>query len=129
MKGLKINVKAAQSIKLDLSNGVHSNENFNERNTFSKIFENIFISSYRQATDKHFLISNKITHIVNCAYGSNSIQQIHIEEVKYLNLFLKDDPGYDFIYEIFSSINFIENAKKNQGNILIHCHEVIQNIN
>lgn len=124
MKGLKINVKAAQTIKENTSFTASKNLNTNERNEFSKIFDNIYLSSYRQATDKNFLKNYKISHIINCAHGSKAIQQVNIEEIKYLDLVLKDDPGYDFIYEIFSSINFIENAINSQGNILIHCHEV-----
>jgi hypothetical protein len=125
MKGLKINVKAAQSIKFNKENEIETNININERYIFSKIFDKIYISSYRLASDINFLNKYKITHIINCAFASNSIQIINREQIKYLNLLLKDDPGYDFIYEIFSSINFIENALKIQGNILIHCHEVI----
>ncbi len=126
MKGLKINIKAAQCIKdIPISrNEINNIKNTNDRYIISKILENIFISCYRLANDVNILKSNKITHVINCAYGSDFIQKIKIDEIKYLNLYLKDEPGYDFFYEIFSSINFIENALKNQGNILIHCHEV-----
>ena len=123
MKGLKINVKSAQSIKEDPTNKLILSSQ-SERYKFSKIFDDIYVSSYRQASDKNFLENNKITHIINCANGSKSIQQVNFEGIKYLDLFIKDDPGYEFIFEILSSINFIENAKKTQGNILIHCHEV-----
>lgn len=123
MKGLKINVKAAQQIKNELI--IEKNEEyFTERFQCSKIFDNIYLSSYRHAVDKTFLQNQNITHIINCASGSNNFSSIQFENFQYLNLYLNDDPGYDFIYEIFCCIEFIESAVKREGKILIHCHEV-----
>lgn len=124
MKSLKVNVKAAQQIK-----GVHEIDNkendilFN-KNECSKICENIYLSSYRHSIDKSFIKNNSFTHIINCAIASKNYSPIHFDKMEYLNLDLKDDPGFDILYSIFCCIDFIENALKKNGKILMHCYEV-----
>lgn len=125
MKGLKINVKAAQNIKEDKNTkSCLRNELIENRSECSKIYENIYLSSYRNAIDNHFIINNCFTHIINCAYGSKNFVPKIFDNIEYLSLDLKDDPSFDIIYAIFSCIDFIENAIKKQGKILIHCYEV-----
>jgi len=125
MKGLKINVKAAQSIKNDPNTkSCFKNEMIENRSECSQIYENIYLSSYRNAIDNNFIIGSCFTHIINCAFGSKNFVPKILEGIEYLSLELKDDPSFDIIYSIFSCIDFIENAIKQRGKILIHCYEV-----
>ncbi len=125
MKGLKVNVKAAQNIKEDQNTGNYlKNELMENKSKSSKIFENIYLSSYRNANDDIFIINNCFTHIINCAFGSRNFMQRVFEGIEYLTLELKDDPGFEIIFSIFSCIDFMENAIKSKGKILIHCYEV-----
>ncbi len=124
MKGLKINVKAAQNIKENIHQRCLRNEFDRSRSECSEILENIYLSNYRNAIDNQFIINNCFTHIINCAFGSKNYGSKIIENIEYLSLDLKDDPSFDIIYGIFSCIDFIENAIKVQGKILIHCNEV-----
>ncbi len=126
MKGLKVNVKAAQSLKEDPnSRSCLKNEHIENRSECSEIFENIYLSSYRNANDNSFIINNCFTHIIDCAFGSRNFMHKVFDGIEYLSLDLKDDPGFEIIFAIFSCIDFIENAIKSRGKILIHCYEVL----
>ncbi len=48
----------------------------------------------------------------------------YFPEIQYLLLDIKDEPGFDLIYSIFQTIDFIENCLKENGRVLIHCFEV-----
>ena len=110
--------------------------NNNNRASISKITDNIYTSGYLVAKDIAFLIKNNFTHVINCSRGSSMecpndeiIKSQNYEKspsIKYLPIFLRDDPGADIIHCFFQAIDFIESDnKKNNKIILIHCIEGI----
>jgi protein-tyrosine phosphatase len=113
----------------------HINNN-NNRSSISQITENIFTSGYLVAKDISFLLNNNFTHVINCSRGSSmespndeSAMSNNYEKspsIRYLPIFLRDDPGADLINCFFQTIDFIESDnEKNNKKILIHCIEGI----
>ena len=83
-----------------------------------------------------FLLNNKFTHVINCSRGSSMespndeiVKSQNYEKspsIKYMPIFLRDDPGADIINCFFKAIDFIESKNdKNNKKILIHCIEGI----
>ena len=117
------------------------NQNINEqkeqtKNTISKITDNIYISGYLIGKNIPFLKENNFTHVINCCVGSSSelndlnedsIKQIYERNnIKYLSIYLRDDPEVDIFYHFFQVINFLESEeKKGDEKILFHCKEGI----
>ena len=112
-------------------------DNNNNRSIISKITENIYTSGHLVAKDIPFLLKNNFTHVINCSRGS-SMETTNDESaeannydkspsIKYLPIFLRDDPGADIIQCFFQTIDFIENEKESNKpkKILIHCIEGI----
>ena len=109
------------------------------RNSISKITENIYISGYLIGRDIPYLKKNKFTHVINCSQGSslsNSTQEVDKNRdlskiysennIKYLSLFLRDDPELDIFYHFFQVIQFLEcKADYTNKKILFHCIEGI----
>ena len=110
--------------------------NNNNRASISQITINIFTSGYLVAKDITYLIKNNFTHVINCSRGSSMetpndeiVKSQNYEKspsIKYLPIFLRDDPGADIINCFFQAIDFIESDnKKINKKILIHCIEGI----
>ena len=112
------------------------NDNNNKSN-LSKITDHIYTSGYLIAKDIPFLLKNNFTHVINCSRGS-SMETSNDEvsdannynkspSIKYLPIFLRDDPGADLIKCFFQTIDFIENEDESNKTkkILIHCIEGI----
>jgi hypothetical protein len=125
MKGLKINLKLASQIPCDqFSKNIEDDKKAKFECTH--IIDNIYVSGYSISQDYEYLTKNSFTNILNCASGSKNFKSELHSGIEYLLLDLKDDPEFDIIYAIYLTIDFIENnVKKNGGNILIHCYEVI----
>jgi hypothetical protein len=121
MKNLKLNIKLAQNIKVEKP----EEPDKSSKQDFSEINNQIYLSSYHKANDYDFLKNIGITHIINCASGSKNFKSLYFEDIKYLLLDIKDEPGYDIIHPIFLTIDFIESAILAGGKVLIHCFEVI----
>ena len=109
----------------------------NNKSSLSKITDIIYTSGYLVAKDIPFLLKNNFTHVINCSRGS-SMETSNDEvtdannydkspSIKYLPIFLRDDPGADLIKCFFQTIDFVENEKesKKKKKILIHCIEGI----
>ena len=140
MKNLKgkfqLKIKIPQKDKKEEEKNLSQINNNNNRASISKITDNIYTSGYLVAKDIPFLIKNNFTHVINCSRGSSMetpndeiIKSQNYEKspcIKYLPIFLRDDPGADIIQCFFQAIDFIEsdNNKANKK-ILIHCIEGI----
>ena len=109
----------------------------NNKSSLSKITDIIYTSGYLVAKDIPFLLKNNFTHVINCSRGS-SMETSNDEvtdannydkspSIKYLPIFLRDDPGADLITCFFQTIDFVENEKESNKpkKILIHCIEGI----
>ncbi len=119
MKNLKLNIKLAQNIQSTDRRDDHSS-----KLECTKVIENIYLSSYHISADLGMLKNIGITHIINCATGSRHFKNVFFDELEYLLLDIKDEPGYDLIYSIYLTIDFIEKCINYGGKILIHCFEV-----
>ncbi len=123
MRSLKINTKVTTNNPLLQHESISMNENHFSKAECHQILDNIYLSSYKWAQDKDFLTSNNFTHILNCAVGSRNFKNETYENFNYLLLDLKDDPGFDIIFAIYSTIDFLERGR-DKGKVLIHCVEV-----
>ena len=108
----------------------HINNN-NNRSSISQITDNIFTSGYLVAKDISFLLNNNFTHVINCSRGSSmespndeSAMSNNYEKspsIRYLPIFLRDDPGADLINCFFQTIDFIESDnEKNNKKMLMY---------
>ena len=125
MKGLKINTKIITKIDPKSENLDEPMPMKNHKLECSHIFDNFYISGYNVSLNKELLLKENFTHIVNCAAGSQNFKPEIFSEFEYLLLDVKDDPGFDIIYAIYMTIDFLEKAVSKNGKILIHCVEVI----
>ncbi len=124
MKGLKINTKIITKIDTKHKLETLDEPMKNHKLECSHIFDNFYISGYNVSLNKELLIKENFTHIINCAAGSQNFKPEIFSEFEYLLLDVKDDPGFDIIYAIYMTIDFIETAVSKNGKILIHCVEV-----
>ena len=140
MKNLKgkfqLKIKIPKKDNKEDENNLSKINNNNNRASISQITINIFTSGYLVAKDITYLIKNNFTHVINCSRGSSMetpndeiVKSQNYEKspsIKYLPIFLRDDPGADIINCFFQAIDFIESDnKKINKKILIHCIEGI----
>ena len=140
MKNLKgkfqLKITIPKNDQLEEEKNLSKINNNNNRTSLSQITENIFTSGYLVAKDITFLLNNNFTHVINCSRGSSMespneelLKSQNYEKspsIKYLPIFLRDDPGADIINCFFQAIDFIESDyKKRNKKILIHCIEGI----
>lgn len=79
--------------------------------------QNIYIGNYGDATNKGFLKSLGITHIVNCA---SEIENAFPQAFAYYNLYMNDNQE-EFVSHLFNPVLlWIQEAVK-KGRVLIHC--------
>lgn len=124
---LKINVKAAVKVQKEVLDKTINMVLLNEemKNQCNLIDENIYLSNYKYASNKEYLNSNEITHIVNSAAQSNSYTPVFFDDICYLALNIRDDPSYNLISNFYKCIEFLELCIKAKNKVLIHCFEVI----
>ncbi len=140
MKNLKgkfqLKIKIPKNDNKEEDKNLSQINNNNNRSSISQITDNIYTSGYLVAKDMTFLLNNKFTHVINCSRGSSMespndeiVKSQNYEKspsIKYMPIFLRDDPGADIINCFFKAIDFIETKNdKNNKKILIHCIEGI----
>jgi len=129
MKGLKLNIKAAERVGKEINQSIIDTNKINDevKAQCNHIFGNIYLTSYKKAQDKDYLKNNDFTHIVNCALSSKSFIPVYFDEFQYLNLDLKDEPGFDLLSVLYKFIQYIEQISSESANnrILVHCYEGI----
>ena len=114
------------------------NTNQIAKNLMSKITDNIYISGYLIGQNISYLKDNNFTHVINCCEGSSltssdynnskeSLAQLYTRNnIKYLSIYLRDDPEVDIIYHFLKIINFLESEDQIESKkILFHCVEGI----
>ena len=84
-----------------------------------EIIPHLFLGSIGSASNLKQLQNFKITHIVCCASG---IKNFFPDDFKYINLNLLDSEKEDIKQYFKESFDFIDEAIKNGGNVLVHCH-------
>ena len=133
----KIQLKIAIPKNKEEEKNISLVDNNNNKSSLSKLTENIYTSGYLVAKDIPFLLKNNFTHVINCSRGSSmespndqSSEANNYDKspsIKYLPIFLRDDPGADIINCFFQTIDFIESKEESNKpkKILIHCIEGI----
>ncbi|XP_015586239.1 dual specificity protein phosphatase 3 isoform X2 [Cephus cinctus] len=91
------------------------------------VYPGIFVGDEGAARSKWYLKTIGITHVLNAAEGKH-FGYVHTNEkyyedtnIKYLGLPLADVPSVDISKYFYTSADFIEDALKNGGNVLVHC--------
>ncbi|CAH1393707.1 unnamed protein product [Nezara viridula] len=93
-----------------------------------QVYENLFIGDRNAAMSKPFLRMSGITHVVNTAEGSG-IGMVNTDEdyykklgIKYMGLRLMDLSVTNVLKHFEDVANFIDEALKNKGKVLVHCY-------
>ena len=85
----------------------------------SELDPGLFVSSDLIARDFKKLKENGITHVINCA--ANVCRNYFPDDFNYLHFFLKDSKSESIECVFYRCIDFINNAKKSGGKVLVHC--------
>ena len=84
----------------------------------SLILPFIYLGSYRNACDKKEINNLNISYVLNCAVECYD----HFpKNIKYCHIKLNDLPYFNILPFLNTATDFIEEARKNNKNILVHC--------
>ena len=84
----------------------------------SKIFNWLFLGSYRNACNKQEIKDIGINYVLNCAI---ECMESFPAGIKYCHLKLSDSPSFKIIHYLEKATSFINQAQINNGVILVHC--------
>jgi atypical dual specificity phosphatase len=84
----------------------------------SQITENIWISDIASAYNYDKLKDIGITHVLTIVLGISPVFPDHFQ---YMNIPAQDIPDQDLQQYFLDATNFIDNAIKNNGKVLVHC--------
>ena len=84
-----------------------------------EIIPHLYIGTVGSATNLKQLEKYKITHIICCA---QIVKSFFPNKFKYLNLNILDSDKTNIKQHFEKSNEFIDEAMKNNGNVLVHCH-------
>ena len=85
----------------------------------SEIFPWIYLGNFLNANNAEEIRQLKIKYILNCAL---EVKVFNLpKEIKYCHLNIIDNPKENLLQYFDKAFNFIEMARQNQCNILIHC--------
>jgi len=90
--------------------------------TASKINDNIYISNLPSAFNKEALQAEGITHILNLILG---IDSIYPDDFIYKNIPARDVARQDLSQYFLECVQFMDEAIKNGGKVLVHCSQGI----
>ncbi|XP_063789387.1 dual specificity protein phosphatase 19 isoform X2 [Pseudophryne corroboree] len=79
----------------------------------------LLLGSQDVAQDLDVLKKYKVTHILNVAYG---VENVYPDEFTYKKLCILDLPETDIVSYFPECFDFIEQAKKEDGVLLVHCN-------
>lgn len=92
-------------------------------NRLYKVQNGLYIGTVYAARNYEKLKEHNITHIVN---ATPQIELCHFKDkIKYFELNIVDSKDEKLLNHFEKVNNFIHNAIKNNGNVLIHCYEGI----
>lgn len=86
-------------------------------NGMNKVMPGLFIGNIRDAKDTGQLSEHNITHILAIHDDARPL----IETLIYKCIDVADSPGQNIADYFHDSIEFIHNARKDGGNVLVHC--------
>ena len=83
----------------------------------SKITDNLYLGTYKDALNLTFLQDHDITHIVNASKERN----FYPHRIKYRSIYIDDTPESDISAYFEPTSKFIDKAICASGNVLVHC--------
>ena len=110
---IKMNLK--EELNMD-NNEIKKEEDYNEI-----IKDFLYISGYKTASTVSDLQNLKITNIINCS--GDLCENLSFSGINYLTLNIRDNVSENIECLFFKCINYINQAKKNKGRVLIHCYK------
>lgn len=84
--------------------------------------DHVYFGGEGVARDRQKLGNHGITHVVNCV--GLEVGNFFDEELTYLGLFLQDSGEEDILAVLYDVFDFIEEAKRCNGNVFVHCSQV-----
>lgn len=86
----------------------------------SSILDNfLYVGGVKVASNLETLLENKITHIINCV--GHKCDNLWPDHFEYLTYKIPDNGTDDICPYLREAFEFIENAKRKHGKVLIHC--------
>jgi hypothetical protein len=89
----------------------------------SRILDYLYLGGQKPAMDRPALQRAGITHVLNCAGGA--CRDYFPDEFVYKTYDIGDGLSEDITCLFYESLEFIEDAVKSNGKVLIHCHQGI----
>lgn len=88
----------------------------------SKVLDHLYLGAEEDATSLSTIRRLGITHVINCAaiYISTG-PSFYGNSVKYLQFEAEDDEDYNMIQHFGKAYDFIEDARRSGGKVLLHC--------
>lgn len=83
----------------------------------NKVLPGLFVGNFRDAKDRQQLTDNNITHILAI---HDQAKKLH-EDKEYLCIVASDNSQQELIQFFPECIEFIHNARLNNGSVLVHC--------
>ncbi|XP_050220124.1 dual specificity protein phosphatase 1 [Mercurialis annua] len=97
---------------------INVTKSFKGDNIPCKIEEGLFLGSYGAATNRDILRSMNITHILTVA---NSLAPAYQNDFVYKVISVSDKEDTNLKQYFDECINFIDDAKRQGGGVLVHC--------
>jgi Leucine-rich repeat (LRR) protein len=82
-----------------------------------EILEGVYLGPIQAAKNKDFLKENNFTHVLTV----NIMEKLFPESFEYLIVKEEDEPNANLLQHLDNCFEFIEDAKKKGGNVLVHC--------
>lgn len=87
-----------------------------------QVLDYVYLGAEEDAMNTLKLKALGVTHVLNCAAGYiNTGPEFYGDEVKYLEFEAEDDDSYNMMQHFTTAYNFIEDARKSGGKVLLHC--------
>lgn len=92
--------------------------------TIARIDRDVFVGGYQAAADPEVISNLGITHIVKMFADDSMLRggKHRHPGVDYLIIDALDFPQFDMREHVFAALKFIQQALKEKGTILVHCH-------
>ncbi|GLE02541.1 hypothetical protein PINS_up011379 [Pythium insidiosum] len=82
----------------------------------------LYVSNLSVARDARRLAALGITHVINCC-REIACDASPLDHIKTLALALRDGVHEDLLPFLYITVNFIEDARRQHGAVLVHCHQ------
>lgn len=87
----------------------------------TRVAPSVFVAGEAVARNLETLKTHDITHVINC--NAFVIPNAFEEQFTYKSLWLQDSPGEDVTRVLYDCFDFIRDARRAGGNVLVHCSQ------